>query len=453
MNDITNGILALALLGDETRAVSNELAGLVAQPGQLFPQAIVEQDSDEWRALAMAFGEWDDHEAAAVLRHFLDRLGDGTAPRIEDLTRWVLNHPNESGLVVECMELLPPEGITINKVLSGAGSQKLVFHGTWLLTLKQVVVKRFRGSAEAAAPLLDRESHSHPLSIDHPNIIETHLLRNAQGEIHLVEEYLPYVLSDRWRAPGVEEAANLLYQVASGLQHLHEGLNWVHGDIKPDNIGLKNNSYIILDFGICRPANEFTPEVTGTGSLRTRAPELLERDSYTGDPYKTDVWALGATVFNALVGRYPLFNKDEPTPRVWDQPARDNFEDELARRAREEWHARVDLELVHPSLRPLLTSAMALDPSQRCTARELRERAEHELAAFLRMGYGEGGFRFAPVEELRQLSAYLPGDGALAMMPIGRKQALKQRLGELADVPGLSAEDRVVARELLARIA
>jgi len=453
MNDIKNGILALAVLGENTRAVAEELTGLVAREGELFPQAIVEQDSEEWRALAMAFGEWDDEEAAAVLRHFLDRLANGTAPRIEDLTRWVLNHSNDSGLVIECMDLDPPEGITINRVLSGAGSQKLVFHGTWLLTLREVVVKRFRGSPEAAEPVMDRESHSHPLSIDHPNIIATHLLRNSSGEVHLVEEYLPYVLSDDWRAPGVEEAANLLYQVANGLQYLHEGLHWVHGDIKPDNIGRKNNGYIILDFGICRPADEFTPEVTGTGSLRTRAPELLEADAYSGDPYKTDVWALGATVYNSVVGRYPLFDRDEPTPRVWDQPDRDNFERELGRRAREEWDARVDFDLVHPSLRPLLASALAFSPEERSTARELRERAEHELAAFLRTGYGEGGFRFAPVEELRQLSAHLPSGDAIVLMPIGRKQALADRLGQLVNVPGLSDEDREIAKGLLARIA
>ena len=52
-------------------------------------------------------------------------------------------------------------------------------------------------------------------------------------------------------------------------------LGLVHGDIKPDNIGKKEGRFVLLDFGICRSAEKFTADTTATGSLRTRAPELL----------------------------------------------------------------------------------------------------------------------------------------------------------------------------------
>jgi serine/threonine protein kinase len=180
---------------------------------------------------------------------------------------------------------------------------------------------------------------------------------------------------------------------------------------------------------------------------------LLAADAYEGDPHKVDVWALGATIFNACAGRYPLFNTEEPTPRIWDEPRRSEFEAELARRAREEWESRVDLDQIHPSLRPLLSHALDPSPATRWSARELREHAERELVAFLRTGYGEAGFRFSPIEELKQLRAHLPEGRVLALMPVGRRQALADRLRELTNVAGLSDDDREVARELLARIA
>lgn len=100
--------------------------------------------------------------------------------------------------------------------------------------------------------------------MEHPNITETHLLPNTKGEVYLVEERLPEVLSDATSLQ-LEEASNLLYDIAKALVYLHKTLGLVHGDIKPDNIGKRGGDYVLLDFGICRPADQFTSEVTPTG--------------------------------------------------------------------------------------------------------------------------------------------------------------------------------------------
>ena len=170
----------------------------------------------------------------------------------------------------------------------------------------------------------------------HPNIIETYYLTNNDNEGFFIEEYLPEVLNDEWNSNGIHEAANLLYNIGSALDELHQ-LNKVHGDVKPDNIGKRGENYILLDFGICRNIEEFTNDITATGSLRTRAPELLAINKYDGDPTKADVWALGATVFNAIVGHFPLFEKGEKPPRITKPEERINFEQILKRRAEQEW--------------------------------------------------------------------------------------------------------------------
>jgi serine/threonine protein kinase len=283
----------------------------------------------------------------------------------------------------------------------------------------------------------------------HPNIIETHYLMNRKGTEFLVEERLPVLLADTRTPSGVHEAANLLYDIASALNYLHSQLRLVHGDIKPDNIGKKGEDYILLDFGICRPIVKFRGGTAATGSLRTRAPELLKENRYVF-PEKADVWALGATVFNGLAGRFPLFNKGEVPPRISTLEARARFEKKLLRRVHEEWDQRVDLVQVPDPLRKLLGRTLEQDPNLRCTADDILVQAERDLAAFIRHRSGAG--RFSPLDELNQLLLYLPQDISLECMPITEKQALQSRLEWLRDTQSVSEEQRMQIVTLLRRV-
>ena len=78
------------------------------------------------------------------------------------------------------------------------------------------------------------------------------------------------------------------------------------------------------------------PEVFGHA-----LPELFLTDRYAM-PTMVDIWALGATVFNAVVGRFPLFDKDEKPPRISHPTERSSFEEELKRRVEHEWDRRVN---------------------------------------------------------------------------------------------------------------
>ncbi|MEK7406906.1 MAG: protein kinase [Acidobacteriota bacterium] len=360
-------------------------------------------------------------------------------------------HKNNPPGVLDCMRVDPPDQISIIQVLSRAGSQKLVFLATWRLTQAQVVLKRLIGPPEMTKRILERELLIHQLSREHPNIILTDVLRNSKGEAFLVEKYLPVLLHDGWRSHGVLEAANLLYDISHALSFLH-GNGLVHGDVKPDNIGIDRQAYILLDFGICRPSEEFTrADVTATGSLRTRAPEVLEANSYVNvDPPKVDVWALGATVYNSLAKRFPLFAEGEAPPRVSRPDERGPFEAELARRARDEWESKVDLQLVPEPIRKLLGKALERDPERRWSAEQLMKQAETELSAFVRRSSDVG--RFSPLDELRQLEAYLPSTEILRLMPVMRRQRLQERLRALKNTHGFNAEERHRADMLLQNV-
>ncbi|HJP95816.1 MAG TPA: protein kinase [Candidatus Saccharimonadales bacterium] len=420
----------LAELGPKTEdavinlTMSLENSSLFAPPPQLLP------------VLGDALKEgWHDDQAAEVIRAVVDRLSAQRELDLTALTMWIRAHRGDAQAVSDCLIVEPPEEITILQLLSRAGSQKLVFLANWQIAQREVVLKRFIGDGERLIP---RELQPHPLSMAHPNIIETHLLRNKNGEGFLVERRLPVVLNDSWPSHGLQEAANLLRDIASALAFLQDK-QLVHGDIKPDNIGFEEGNYILLDFGICRPHELFAEDATPTGSLRTRAPEvLLDEKAHS---YPSDVWALGATVFNSVVGRFPLFDFSEAPPRISNPEERQVFEQLLVKRVQTEWHPRVDLSLIPEPLRDLLSLTLERNPEKRITATRLVELAEKELAAFLRVN--EGPSRFSPEEELNQLKAYLPEARILALMPDSQKHDLKQRLEILQNAKGLTEDQKI----------
>jgi serine/threonine protein kinase len=432
----------LAEFGTETFAATRQLNETIAKSPLLSSKV----KNTAFPILAEALKSWKDEEAAAVVQAVRNRLEIDSGFDLNTLRRWIYAHQDNAQAVIDCLAVDPPEELIIIQRLSTAGSQKLVFLANWQIAQREVVLKRFIGP-EAAERLVNRESQAHPLSMKHPNIIETHVLKNAKGEKFLVENRLQMVLSDSWSSHGVQEAANLLRDIAAALSFLHDK-QLVHGDVKPDNIGYEDGHYILLDFGICRSQSVFSEDPTQTGSLRTRAPELLLDESTHG--YASDIWALGATVYNSEAKRFPLFDQGESPPRISKPDERRKFEIILADRIKNEWDKRVDLSLVREPLREPLGKALNRDPQKRCSASDLVKLCESKLAAFLRRN--EGNSRFSPSQEIDQLKAYLPAEAILTLMPDSRKHELRRRLQDLKVAKGLSSEQKTDIEAISAQL-
>lgn len=438
-------------VGDKTTAAAIRLFS-----GQT-PLLFGEEEGFDLEPLAHAFkaAKWTDEEAAKVMTLFAEMHEKREHLDIQTLSRWVLQHPDDSEQVRECLVTLPPEEIKIIKVLSRAGSQKVVFLATWRLTQNEVVLKKVIASTEATERILSRELRSHPLNMVHANIIETYILRNALNQAFLVERKLSDVLFDKWRSNGVHEAANLLFDIAKAVKFLHDkGL--VHGDIKPDNIGKNRDTYVLLDFGICREASAFTPDVTPTGSLRTRAPELLLDATPPPDPPKVDVWALGATVYNSIKGRFPLIADEEKIPRISNPDKRAEFEAVLRLRVSEKWNEWLDFSDIPQPLQSLLQRMLERDPAKRISAKEVTEVAKADLFAFIRSEgvRGEAATRFSPSEELKQLDQYLHSLPQMAgVIPDSRKKLLADRLMELKKAVGFGTVEKSKIDDLFKLVA
>eukprot|EP00198_Chlamydomonas_reinhardtii_P012499 XP_001701836.1 NimA-related protein kinase 1 [Chlamydomonas reinhardtii] len=149
------------------------------------------------------------------------------------------------------------------------------------------------------------------VSITHHNVIrynEAFLLGN---KLCTVMEYAPfgdlrYYISKgaKLRTPFPEEAVwRIFLQLCKGLQALHSQ-NIIHRDIKPANIFLCANDLLkIGDLGIAKALTSMNFARTQIGTPCYMAPEVWSGRPYS---YSSDMWSLGAVLYEMMTFRTPM---------------------------------------------------------------------------------------------------------------------------------------------------
>lgn len=153
----------------------------------------------------------------------------------------------------------------------------------------------------------DAERRSMGVLSSHPNIVTIYDSGvTADGMPFLTMELCELTLYDRLKRGGLlpaEEAIDVGERIALALERAHaEGI--VHCDIKPQNIFFSVYGEPALgDFGIAAFEDEGGGKTKARGiTLNFAAPELLRG----ADPTPaSDLYALGATLYTAVTGRYP----------------------------------------------------------------------------------------------------------------------------------------------------
>ncbi|MBV9122832.1 MAG: serine/threonine protein kinase [Planctomycetes bacterium] len=212
-------------------------------------------------------------------------------------------------------EGLPPPTLRDFRLLQkvGEGAMGAVFKAHQISTDRTVAVKvLFPHRVKNPRTLKRFHKEARILrGLNHPNVVAGYAVSEDQGWHYLVMEYIDGFSLQKWidrlgQFP-VGDALHIALACAEALRHAHDqGL--VHRDIKPDNILITRTGQVkVGDFGMVKildEGNSLTQTGHGVGTPCYMPLEQM-RNAKETDP-RSDIYALGCTLYCMLVGRSPF---------------------------------------------------------------------------------------------------------------------------------------------------
>ncbi len=199
----------------------------------------------------------------------------------------------------------------------GEGTKKRVYLGrdTRLDSDVAVALIKSEGLDTEGLIRVQREAQAMGRLRDHPYIVPVFDIGEENGRPYIVSQFLEggaladHLAGDEQRRLPVDEAVRVAAQVCEALQHAHAN-GIVHRDLKPGNIWLTPDGTAKLgDFGlaVALDRSRLTQEGMLVGTVAYIAPE--QAMGRVADA-RSDLYALGATLYEMLTGRPPFLGED-----------------------------------------------------------------------------------------------------------------------------------------------
>ncbi len=306
----------------------------------------------------------------------------------------------------------------------GQGAMGSVFRGQDLKRKQRVAIKILSPEHCRKPKVVARFEREARLmtTLRHPNIVQLHGVGRRGALPYIVMQYLEGVtlaeyLKQKGGKLGPAETLAVVRQVCSGLSFIHHhGL--VHRDIKPQNIFIGADLHAtILDLGVVR--DKSAPGLTKPGAMvgtpYYMSPEQIQNT--TEIDRRTDVYALGAVIFELLTGAPPFV-------------AESNFEVLYKHRTMPPPDASLVSSTVPKEAAQVIIRALAKHPDE-------RQQNVHELLHELEAAYCLDSERthpsinaFVPAEKKRPLKKPAPAEPKKIEPGVGKDGRISPRAFE-----------------------
>ena len=193
----------------------------------------------------------------------------------------------------------------------GHGGYSIVYKGVHSRLNMPVAIKMLKHDMAMDADFLDT-FHKEAKTIagfNHENIIKVYDIEELFRTVFIVMEFVDgQTIKDIIRKEGFiafPRVVDFLIQICTGLEYAHrQGI--IHRDIKAANMFVRQGDQIkILDFGLSCPSG--TKNLDFPGSVPYMSPEEIEGAAVD---QRTDIYALGITAYEMVVGQRPFPEDD-----------------------------------------------------------------------------------------------------------------------------------------------
>jgi class 3 adenylate cyclase len=199
----------------------------------------------------------------------------------------------------------------------GEGGKKRVYlaHDSRLERDVAVALIKTEGLDEAGLARVSREARAMGRLGDHPHVVTVLDVGEENGQPYIVSQYMGggsvddlLRRAEKRRLP-LDQALRLSGQICSALEYAH-GRGVIHRDLKPGNVWLTADGTAKLgDFGLALALDRSRLTIEGmmVGTVAYMPPEQALGRAPDG---RSDLYALGAMLYEVVTGRPPFLGDD-----------------------------------------------------------------------------------------------------------------------------------------------
>ena len=224
---------------------------------------------------------------------------------MDRLTRSLQDHESERGKLGSEM----PRYEILNEL--GRGGMGIVYRAWDPQLGREVALKLLLERADNSADARERFLREAQLAsrLSHPNIVAVHDTGEWMGQTYLAMQLVVGTTIEK-AGLGLRAQLGALRDAARALDYAHrEGI--VHRDVKPANLMVDADGRVyVTDFGLAR-RTDVSSRMTVTGVMMG-TPSFMPPEQALGKPAdaRSDVYALGATMYDLMSGRPPFTGTD-----------------------------------------------------------------------------------------------------------------------------------------------